>query len=105
MLATFRSSIAPMTHEFNELAREAGGPASLRSVVVEGAMEQLRAGEAETHDRLIAERARELADCDAVVLAQFSTARAADAIRAVIRVPVLTAPHAAVVGMREAVLR
>ena len=30
---------------------------------------------------------------------------AADAIRAVIRVPVLTAPHAAVVGMREAVLR
>ena len=105
MLATFGPSIAPMTHEFNEIAREAGRPASLRSVVVEGAMEQLRAGEAETHDRLIAERARALADCDAVVLAQFSTARAADAIRAVIRVPVLTAPHAAVVGMREAVLR
>jgi Asp/Glu/hydantoin racemase len=105
MLATFGPSIAPMTDEFNELAREAGRPASLRSVLVEGAMARLRAGEAETHDRLIAERAHELADCDAVVLAQFSTAQAADTIRAAIRVPVLTAPHAAVEGMREAVLR
>lgn len=105
MLATFGPSIAPMTDEFNAFAREAGRPASLRSILVEGAMARLRAGEAETHDRLMAERAQELADCDAVVLAQFSTARAADAIRAVLRVPVLTAPHAAVEGMREAITR
>lgn len=104
MLATFEPSIDSMTDEFGAFAREAGRPAKLRSVLVEEAMALLRAGEARTHDRLVAERAHEFADCDAVMLAQFSTARAADVVRAAVRVPVLTAPHAAVERMREAIL-
>jgi len=48
----------------------------------------------------VAARAPELAGCDAVMLAHFSTSRAAAAVRQVVGVPVLTAPHAAVERMR-----
>jgi Asp/Glu/hydantoin racemase len=66
-------------------------------------MALLRKGDADSHNRLIAERAPELAGCDAIMLAHFSTSRAAAAVRAVVDVPVLTAPDAAVDRMRAMV--
>ena len=63
-------------------------------------MRLLRAGDAEAHNRLVAGRAPELGDCDAIMLAHFSTSRAAADVRKVVGVPVLTAPHAAVERMR-----
>lgn len=103
MLATFGPSIGTMTDEFEAFVAETGSRARLRTVLVEDAMAHLRAGDAETHNRLIAARAPELADCDAIMLAHFSTSRAAEAVRAVVDVPVLTAPHAAVDRMRQMV--
>ena len=48
------------------------------------------------HDRLAAETAKALADCDVITLAQFSLARAADAVAVATGKPVLTTPDSAV---------
>jgi hypothetical protein len=60
----------------------------------------LRAGDGGEHDRLIAEAAPRFADCDAVLLAHFSTSRAAGQVSAVIDRPVLTSPGSAVAKLK-----
>lgn len=101
MIATFGPSVGTMTDEFNEYAAEVGSKARIETILVEDAMTALRAGDAETHNRLIAERAPELTDVDTIMLAHFSTSQAAEAVRQRIDVPVLSAPGAAVIRMRE----
>lgn len=98
MLATFAPAVAPMETEFEELASD---EASLRTVCVDAAMAALRAGNVDEHDRLLAEAALELASCDAVMLAHFSTARAKPAVEAAITCPVLSAPDSAVDDLRH----
>lgn len=104
MLATFAPAAATMEREFAEAAAQAGKPeAALRTIVVEPAMAALRKGDAETHNRLLAEAAPALADCDAVMLAHFSTSRALPAVAAALPGRrVLTAPVAAVEALRAA---
>ena len=96
MIATFKPAQASMEAEFREEAARRSPNARLTTRVVEPAMEALRAGDATTHNRLVAEAAREMSAFDAIVLAHFSTARAAEAVRAATPVPVLTSPEAAV---------
>ncbi len=100
MLATFAPSVLTMTNEFDDYVRETGSKATLRTIVVDGAMDALRKGDAETHNRLVAARAPELADCDAIMLAHFSTSRAYAQTCAAVPVPVLTSPDSAVDRMR-----
>jgi Asp/Glu/hydantoin racemase len=100
MLATFAPSVVTMTQEFDEFVRESGSKATLETIVVDGAMDALRKGDAGTHNALVAARAPDLADCDAVMLAHFSTSRAAADVGKAISQPVLTAPDAAVDRMR-----
>lgn len=103
MLATFAPSVATMTDEFEEFVAETGSPAQLTTVLVAGAIDLMKKGDPEAHNRLVAARAPELAGYDAIMLAHFSTSRAAAAVRAVVNVPVLTAPEAAVARMRKLV--
>lgn len=103
MLATFAPSVATMTDEFDEFVAETNAKASLTTIVVDRAMDHLRAGDAATHNALVAARAPELRDVDAIMLAHFSTSRAAEAVRKVTDVPVLTAPNAAVSRMKQLV--
>ncbi len=100
MLATFGPSVPTMTAEFDEYVAAVGAPATLTTVVVPDAIDLLRAGDAETHNRLVAEHAPDLVGCDAIMLAHFSTSRAASTVRAAVRTPVFTAPDAAVARMR-----
>jgi len=104
MLATFAPSIAPMEQEFRALSEVRRPDAALRSVFVPDALDALNAGDAERHDRLIAARAPELADCDVVLLAQFSTARAEPAVFAALKRPVLTSPRSAVERLKAAII-
>lgn len=101
MVATFRPAVVTMEAEFAQYVAETGSEASLRTMVVEPAMTALRAGDADTHNRLIAERAAELKGFDTVMLAHFSTSRAAPALQGKITVPVLSAPGAAVNRLKE----
>ena len=103
MLATFAPSVVTMTEEFEEFVRESNSKATLKTIVVDGAMDALRKGDAQTHNELVAARAPDLADCDAVMLAHFSTSRAAERVGAAIAIPVLTAPDAAVDHLRSIV--
>jgi hypothetical protein len=93
MLATFAPSVAGMEAEFREIA---GDKVALSSFCVPGAMKALQAGDAAEHDQLLAIAAPRFADYDALLLAHFSTSRAAAAVKAAVRCPVLTAPGAAV---------
>lgn len=103
MLATFGPSVLTMTDEFNEYVASLGSKATLTTIVVPDAIDRLRAGDADTHNRLVAEYASRLAGCDAIMLAHFSTSRAAAAVRATVAAPVYTAPEAAVTRMRALV--
>jgi aspartate/glutamate racemase len=104
MLATFGPAVGTMTDEFDDYVRQTGAPATLTTVLVEDAMTALRGGDAETHNRLLAARAGELAGFDTVMLAHFSTSRAQQAVQQQLAVPVLSAPGAAVRRLRELVL-
>ena len=102
LLASFEPSIAPMAEEFAALAKVRGSRATLVTACAPNAMPALNHGDAATHDALLAEAAKGLKDCDAVMLAQFSTARARPAIEAITGKTVLTSPDAAVRAMRTA---
>ena len=62
MLATFAPSVLTMTEEFEQFVSELGGEAgakvgaqaTLETIVVEGAMDALRKGDADRHNALIA---------------------------------------------------
>jgi Asp/Glu/hydantoin racemase len=97
MLATFEPSVAGMEAEFRDIA---GEKATLDSFCVAGAMKALQAGDGAEHDERLAIAAPRFADYDAVLLAHFSTSRAAAAVKSAVRCPVLTAPGAAVTRLK-----
>lgn len=103
MIATFGPAKGGMEAEFAEEAARLDPQARLTSYVVEEAMMALRSGDVRTHNRLVAEKAASLEGYDAILLAHFSTARAAAAVRASVSVPVLTSPDAAVRKLRRIV--
>lgn len=103
MVATFSPSVDLMAEEFAEAARARGTPARLHTVMAEGALDALKAGDTERHNRLVASSARDLKGCGAILLAHFSTARAASTVMKDSSVPVVTAPHAAVRALRQRV--
>lgn len=102
MIYTFAPAVKGMEDEFAEEAAARKSSAKIRSVYAEGALDALKNGDGETHDRLIAEAATTLGDADVILLAHFSMARAATAVRAVTNVPVLTSPEAAIQKLQAA---
>jgi Asp/Glu/hydantoin racemase len=100
MVATYAPAIGTMEDEFREFAADTDSLARLKTILAEGAIESLRRGDVADHNRRVAEAARSFAKLDALMLAQFSTSRAAEAVRTAVDIPVLTAPEAAVERMR-----
>lgn len=101
MLATFRPSVDSMEEEFRTLAAATGAQASLKTVLVEDALVALKEGDADAHNRLLAEAAPRLDGCDAIMLAHFSTSRAFAAVSSTTGSLVLTSPRAAVEELRS----
>ena len=101
MLATFAPSVASMEQEFRAMAETHRSPATIETYCVPGAMAALKAGDAATHNGLLAQAAPQFGECDAVLLAHFSTARAAPAVSAALDRPVLTSPGSAVAKLRS----
>lgn len=102
LLASFEPSLAPMAQEFEVLARTRGSAATLHCACAAAAMPALNRGEGALHDSLLADAAKALQHCDAIMLAQFSTARARASIEAATGRKVLTSPDAAVRALRRA---
>lgn len=99
LLATFQATIPSMTHELETMARQRGVVPTIMTRVVEGALVALQGGDAAGHDSLIVAAAADYAKVDALVLAQFSMARAAAGI-AQGRRRVITTPDSAVAKLR-----
>lgn len=101
LVATFAPSLPPMQAEFAAMAAAAGSPARLETACAPDAMRALAAGDTATHDRLVAGAAASLAGCDAVLLAQFSMARARPVVEGAVAATVLSSPDSAVVTLRR----
>ena len=101
LLATFRPSIDSMEEEFHEMAKARGLSTTLESVLVEDAMDALKRGDRRSHDQLIAQSAAQLESCDAIMLAQFSMARASPSVVRAVACLVLTSPTSAVEKMKR----
>lgn len=106
MVATFEPSLDSMAGELKALAGGRGQSIELRTRHVPGAMPALDAGNGDRHDRLIdlaLDDWDEWRECDALLLAQFSMARAGPALRKRVRVPVLASTDSAVAAVRRAI--
>jgi Asp/Glu/hydantoin racemase len=94
LLSTFPPTLASMPREFPDSVEVA-------PKLAEGALAALDRGNKNEHDRLIAEAAKSLRDCDVIALAQFSMAGAAPLVAHATGRPVLTTPDSAVEKLRE----
>jgi Asp/Glu/hydantoin racemase len=103
VMATVGPTIPSISVEIEEMAARRGQHVELVPYVVERAFDALAGGDAATHDRLVAERARDISGCDAIVLAQFTLSRAVAAVQAVTPTPIYSSPGAAVAKMRAMV--
>ncbi len=103
LVVTFGAALAPMSDEFQAMAQARGVKLRLKTARAAGALEALRAGELKRHDELIADAVQSLGDVDAIVLGQFSMARAAAVVSGRTAAPVLTTPGAAVAKLRALV--
>ncbi|WP_299506982.1 aspartate/glutamate racemase family protein [uncultured Roseobacter sp.] len=103
MIYTFPPAAAGMEAEFRALVSARGASATIESHLCDGALTAKQAGDAETHDRLIAECGALLKDYDAILLAQFSMASAAACLSQRTEASVLTSPQSAILEMRRRV--
>lgn len=95
LLASFAPTLASMPPEFPRAT-------VLHSALAEGALAALNAGDGDRHDALVAEAALRLKNegAQVIALAQFSLARARDAVAARTGLPVLTTVDSIVRALR-----
>jgi Asp/Glu/hydantoin racemase len=101
LLSTFGPSIPSMLREFEDEAARRNARISIRTRSIPEAMAALQHGDGETHDRLIAQASAEFHDCDILMLAQFSMARAAARLPKRSGQRLLTSPHSAVARLKR----
>jgi len=97
LVASFGPTLASMPPEFP------AGPTIVPCLAAE-ALEALDRGDTQAHDQAVARAAVAIKDCDVIALAQFSLARAADAVAAATGKPVLTTPDSAVRKLQRLLL-
>lgn len=94
LLSTFAPTLASMPREFPD-------PAEIVPKLAAGALSALDRGDRAGHDRLVAEAAKDLRDCDVIAVAQYSMAPAAPLVARATGRPVLTTPDGAVLKLRR----
>ncbi len=101
MVGSFAPAMLGMEQEFRELASALEKDAFIRSSCSSEARTALKQGDLAGHNQLMAEQARQLADCDLLMLAHFSSAPAADLVAREMNKPVLTSPDSAVLQLKR----
>lgn len=100
VLATATRALPVIVGGIEAAAAKAGRPATVSAHHVPEAQPALVAGRREDHDRLVAEAAARITDCDVLVLGQISMAPAAASIPARPGRVVMTTPDTAVAKMK-----
>jgi hypothetical protein len=101
LLSTFEPSIPSMIRELESEAARRGARISIRARSIPDAMAALQRGETQLHDRLVVQAGSEFGDCDVLMLAQFSMARAAVGMSRQPGQRLLTSPHSAVARLKR----
>ena len=101
ILSTFRPSGPSIRRELEALAAQRKLDLTIDDAYVPGALEALHSGETDTHDALIAQAAAEGPRTDVILLAQFSMARARDAVSRRVDAKVLSSPVSAVLALKR----
>ena len=101
VLATYRPSGPAISHELEALAAQRNLEVETEASYVSGALDALHAGDGDTHDALIAEAAVDGPQADAVLLAQFSMARARNEVSRRVDSMVLSSPESAVLALKR----
>jgi len=101
IVATFPATIDSMSAELQELAAARRVALQLQTRLANGAMQALADGDSARHDAMIIDAASDIANVDAVLLAQFSMARARPGVEDVASAPVLTSPESAVAKLQR----
>ncbi len=96
LVASFAPTLSSMPAEFPR-------DTDLRCELAAGAMEALNAGDGAAHDALVVAAAQRLQaqGCSLIALAQFSMARAREAVEQALGLPVFTTPESAVRVLRR----
>jgi Asp/Glu/hydantoin racemase len=102
LIATFEPSIPSLKAELEDLALLKGTKLTIQTRAVPAALAALHAGRTAEHDRLIADAAAQMADCQALILGQFSMATAAQSIPSTSARRILTSPASAVLRLKQA---
>jgi Asp/Glu/hydantoin racemase len=105
LLVTFGPSLPALEAELQAMAAARGRSITVKPILVDAALAALKQGDGDAHDRLAAEACRDLGPLDALVLGQFSLARAAPLVRQVTSAPVLTTPGCAVRALRKRLVK
>ncbi len=102
-IATLQTTLEPTTSLIRDRARAQGKAVEVVPYLCQGAFAALRAGDGETHDRMVTAGLKELmAKVDVIVLAQASMARVADALpESAKTVPILASPAFGVEAVRR----
>jgi len=94
VLATLPTTLDPTIRLIELCAKEAGKRVKIVSGLAAGAFSAITSGDAETHDRLIAETAKSVSDsCDVILLAQGSMARMEEPLHLLTGKTVLSSPR------------
>ncbi len=104
LVVTFAPSLPALSRELSEMAEARGQRVEITPVLAEDALPALKSGDGRGHDAAVLRACASLGPQDAVVLGQFSLARAAQVLRPEIACPVITTPDSAVRALRQRVL-
>jgi Asp/Glu/hydantoin racemase len=101
LVVSFEPSLGALEAELHAMALARGRCIDVRSVFAAGALDALKRGDGETHDRIVASAAAGMDDVDTVILGQFSLARARARVERACGIPTLTTPHSAVAALKR----
>lgn len=101
LVVTFAPSLPALSAELRDMAAARGSNVTITPVLAEGALAALKAGDGAAHDAAVSRAVAGLPPQDAIVLGQFSLARAAKVIAPAVTCPVLTTPDCAVAALRR----
>ena len=96
ILTTVSGSLKCLVDDIDRYSKEHDKPITITDHIEDAARPIILAGDIETHDRMVADAADKMTDCDCLMLGQFSMANAISKFTDMPDRPVLTSPHTAV---------
>lgn len=96
ILTTVAGSLKCLVDDIDRYSRAQGQSVTITDHILDAARPIILAGDVETHDRMVAEAADQMTDCDCLMLGQFSMTNAMRLFTDMPERPVLTSAHTAV---------